>query len=270
MPPGFSVGPRFEYPEKRTWPGRISDRWWMSDAERVGAMSSVAEALKELHRLHVKIGGLKDQLARGPRQIAVGEKRVATLQEELERARESLKRARILADEKQLQLKTREDRIVDLQGKLNTAASNREYQTLKEQIEADRQANAVLTDEILELLERIDRMAEDVEQAEQRVKEAEKQLGQTRDRVAEISAELKEQLEETMRELAGVEVRLPDELRREYERVVRARGSEGLAGVDSDSCGACHQTLTSQMLNELALGKPVFCPGCGAILFRCE
>ncbi len=230
-------------------------------------MSSVAEALRELHRLHVKIGGLNERMARGPRQIAACEQRLVTVRQELEETRETLKRARILADEKQLQLKSREDRIADLKGKLNTAASNREYQTLKEQIEADQQANAVLTDEILELLERIDRMEGDVEQAQKKVKEAEQHLGETRDRVAQENAVLQSELEEMQMELQSVETALPPDLRREYERVVRARGSDGLSGVSGNSCGVCFQTLTAQMLNELALGKPVFCPSCGAILF---
>ncbi len=230
-------------------------------------MSSVAQALKELHRLHVKIGGLNERIARGPRQIAAGEQRLQTTRSELESARETLKRARILSDEKQLQLKTREDRIADLKGKLNAASSNREYQTLQEQIQADQQANAVLTDEILELLERIDAMAADVGQAEQRVGEAERHVGELRDKVAQEDATLQKQLAETQAELAVVEATLPDDFRKEYERVVRARASEGLAGVSGDSCGVCFQTLTSQMLNELEAGKPVFCSSCGAILF---
>ncbi len=54
-------------------------------------------------------------------------------------------------------------RIVDLEGKLNTAASNREFSLLKEQIAADEQANSVLSDEILEALEQLDLMQDQVE-----------------------------------------------------------------------------------------------------------
>ena len=57
---------------------------------------------------------------------------------------------------KQLQLKSREAQIDQLQTKLNTAASNREFNLLKEQIAADKQANSVLSDEILEAMDEID------------------------------------------------------------------------------------------------------------------
>ena len=56
---------------------------------------------------------------------------------------------RVEADSKQLQMKEREEKIVNLQGKLNAAKENREYQALKDQIAADKQANVVLSDEIL-------------------------------------------------------------------------------------------------------------------------
>ncbi len=65
-----------------------------------------------------------------------------------------------------MQLKSREIRIEELEAKLNTAASNREFSTLKEQIAADKQANSVLSDEILETLEQIDVLDEALKQAE--------------------------------------------------------------------------------------------------------
>ena len=70
------------------------------------------------------------------------------------------------ADQKQLQLKAGEEKIKDLKRKLNAAASNREYQILKEQIAADEMANSVLEDEILEALEKIDQFQAKIAEAE--------------------------------------------------------------------------------------------------------
>jgi len=61
---------------------------------------------------------------------------VAHREAELAKAQTDLKKLRVSADQKQLQLKAGEDKIKDLQRKLNTATSNREYQTLKDQIAA--------------------------------------------------------------------------------------------------------------------------------------
>ena len=230
-------------------------------------MSNVAELLRTLHRLLVTIEGLSDQLTQGPRQIAAGQHQLETVESSLVGSKETLKRARILSDEKQLQLKSREARIAELQLKLNAAASNREYQALKEQMQADSQANSVLTDEILELLDRIDQMLKDVGSVEGKVLDAKGGLDHLREKVDATVADLQSKLDQSKAELANMESKLPGDLRTEYDRLVRLRGSEVLARVEGNSCGGCYQTLTSQQMNELAQRVAVFCLSCGAILF---
>ena len=84
------------------------------------------------------------------------------------------KTAVLACDAKQLQLRSREDKIKDLDAKLKTAASNREFSLLKEQIAADKQANEVLSDEILEGLEYIDELAAVVQAASEELERLEK------------------------------------------------------------------------------------------------
>ncbi|MCG8648909.1 MAG: phospholipase, partial [Pirellulales bacterium] len=110
------------------------------------------ELLRTLHRIHRQLADLKGQLERGPRQIKAGDAMVAKAQGDVDEIHDSFKQARMASDEKQLQLRSRELRIEELEAKLNTANSNREFATLKEQIAADKQANSVLSDEILESL----------------------------------------------------------------------------------------------------------------------
>ena len=91
-------------------------------------MNISAESLRELHRIHRQLKDLRDRLDRGPKQIAAAEANVKKMEMELEQAKDASKKTRIRADQKQLQLKSREDKIKDLNGKLNQASSNREYQ----------------------------------------------------------------------------------------------------------------------------------------------
>ena len=52
--------------------------------------------------------------------------------------------------------------------------------------------------------------------------------------------------------------------------MAKVRGEGALAQVDGEVCGACFQTLTAQMMNELYLSVPVFCKNCGALLYLAE
>ena len=129
-------------------------------------MSVSAAVLQELHRLHGQLSELRSRLERGPRQIHAAEANVRKAEQDLEAAKESVKRTRITADQKELQLREREGRILDIRVKLNSCSTNREYQAFLEQIAADEQANSVLSDEILELLEKINELQGNVEQVQ--------------------------------------------------------------------------------------------------------
>ena len=233
-------------------------------------MSITAEALRELHRIHRQLTDLRGRLNRGPKQLAAAEAGVKKMELDLETAKETAQKARIGADDKQLQLKSREDRIADLQNKLNSASSNKEYQTLKEQIAADKQANLVLQDEILEALEKMDQLAVIVSQAEQNLAKAREEAEKTRNRVTGEQDTLGSELNRVQDELTKSEAALPADFKADYDRVAKARGEDALAQVDGEVCGACFFTLTPQMMNELYLTKPVFCKHCGALLYLPE
>src|SRR5687768_16396302 len=146
-------------------------------------MNISTESLRELHRIHRQLKDLRDRLDRGPKQMAAAEANVKKMETDLEQAKDASKKTRIAADQKQLQLKSREDKIKDLNGKLNQAASNREYQALKEQIAADEQANSVLSDELLEALEKMDQLAAAVKNADENLKKAREEGTKIKQRV---------------------------------------------------------------------------------------
>lgn len=233
-------------------------------------MSVTAEALRELHRIHRQISDLKARLTRGPRQIAASEANVNRLTQVHEEAKNLLKSSKMACDEKNLQLRQREDRLVDLKGKLNTAGSNKEFQAIKEQIAADEQANSVLSDEILEALERIDELQVQLARTDDELKRGRADLEKVTARVESERAGLESELARVSESLNAAESALPSDMRSDYERMAKAKGEEALAQVDQGSCGGCYQLLSPQTLNELSMGKLVFCKSCGALLYLPE
>ena len=230
-------------------------------------MNKTGEALRQLHRIHRQLTDLRERLGRGPKQIHAGESNVKCLEENLTQSQQDIKAARIAADQKQLQLKVAEDRIEDLKGKLNACGSNREYQALREQIAADEMATSVLADEILETLEKIDQYEESLAEATATRDKAGQELEKLKVRVNEERKSLELDLARLTGELKDTEATLPAEFKVDYDRIVKARGEETLAQVDGNSCGGCYQMITSQMLNELHLSRPVFCKSCGRLLY---
>lgn len=239
----------------------------MSNSAKIEISTELLRALHHIHRLRAE---LLTQLDRGPRQIRAGQGLIAKAAGEVAAAKQRLQKATVAADEKQLQLKSRELRIEELKSKLNTAASNREYAALKEQIAADEQANAVLSDEILEALEALDQLANDVAAAEA---EHQKQQTEHQRRVVEIErnlVEVQRDLDRVESQLRDREAEIPAAARDDYRRLIESKGEDALAPVESESCGSCYQVLTTNLIDRLRLSLLVRCPSCNAFLYLAD
>jgi len=233
-------------------------------------MSVSAAVLRELHRIHIQLGDLRERLERGPRQVHARQANVAQQQTKLAAAQEKMLQTKKAADQKQLDLRSGENKIEDLKGKLNTCGSNREYQALVEQIAAAEMANSVLADEILEAFEKADQLAVAVTQAEQDLAAVESDLAKCRDTVAEEGTLIRGDIDRLEGELAEAEKSLPATLKDDYRRVIRGKGAEGMAQMDDGVCQGCGQQITLNMQSELMMSQPVFCKSCGRLLYIAE
>lgn len=233
-------------------------------------MSVSAAALRELHRILRQLSDLRSRLQRGPKQIEAAEAHVRKIEQDLVAAKENVKRTRMSADQKELQLRGREGRIVDLRTKLNGCSTNREYQTLVEQIAADETANSVLSDEILELFDKVTELQAQVAQIAADRETLILDLESVRRRIDDSRATLELDVARLSTELAAAETQLPPDFRRDYDRIVKGRGEEALAPLDGEYCGGCCQQVPPQIVNELMMSKPVFCKSCGCILYLPE
>ena len=233
-------------------------------------MPTLTESLRTLHRIHRQLADLRDRLERGPKQTRAAEGAVKKTEGDLVQAKDAFKQAKMAADEKQLQLKQREAKLNDLQAKLFGAQSNKEYQLLKDQMAADKQANSVLADEILEALDKLDQLQSQIKTADENLARSKEELAKVRKRVEEQQQGLENEFGRVTAELQAAESLLEGDFKDNYLRLARSMGDDALAPAEGECCGGCSQTLTVQMFNLLSLDKPVFCKNCGRMLYLPE
>ena len=228
------------------------------------------DVLRTLHRIHKQLTDLKDRRDRGPRQIIAGDAGIKQREDELNRVREELKTMRKNIDQQQLQMKSNEQKIKDLDTKLNTAATNREYQILKDQIAADKMANSVLEDEIIEMMEQIDAFRP-------KIAEAEGVVTMTREKVAAGRKTVESQADSILgdivrleAELKQSEAELPERIRETYLRLVGKKGEDALAAVTDGACSGCYQQVPVNVQANIRLLQPSFCRTCGRLLYIAE
>lgn len=233
-------------------------------------MTVTADTLRELHRIHIQLADLTNRLERGPRQIRIREVSVANLEATSAQVHDSTRQAKVLADQKQLDLKTSENKILDLKAKLNACSTNKEYQTLLDQIAASDMANSVLSDEILETLEQIDVLEVNVAEAEKNVAAAQDDLKKITQEITNSTEAIQTDISRLQAELDAAEGSLPADFRAQYDRVIRSKQDDGLAPFEDGVCTGCGQQVTLNMQNDLAMSRAVFCMSCGRLLYLPE
>lgn len=233
-------------------------------------MTVTDSVVRQLHSRLKQIADMEGQIARAPKLIEVARGKVQQASSDLSNCRDTIKKKRMDADRKQLQQKEREAKLLDYTGKMNAAKNNREYQSLKEQIAADTQANSVLSDEIFETLEEIDALQAEQKLLEQKLKLIEEECEKN---VAQIQTRLKtvhEDLLSAKSLLASDLTKLPGDFISEFNRLVNTRNADSFAEIDGDSCGGCYNALPPRVRDVLRQGQPTLCPSCGRMLYRPE
>lgn len=233
-------------------------------------MPRVGQEFRRLHQLLQELKQVRDQLTRGPRQIKSRQKRVAQAQQELVEQEAELKATRAAVDKKNLDLRSKETHMADMKGKLNAAKSNREYEIITGQIEADETAKSVLEDEILEYLERVEAVQATIAQCKENIAKAEEDVRQFAEDFESKAATLHNRELELSGEIKNAESVVPIEIREQYRRLVEAYGPEALVECSSGMCENCFVQLTPQQRVHVNSSKVAFCNTCGRLLYQAD
>lgn len=232
-------------------------------------MAAVLQTLKELHQLLVELADARQQLQRGPLQINGRQADLKRREEALAAKREALRAAKMASDRQELDLKSGEQRISDLQVKLNMAQSNKEYTALKDEIAKFEASNSLLADAILESITLQEEQAEEVKAAEADVEHAREEFAKFKETVEYKMEKFGSRVGLLDDEIKKYEGQLDSETRNSYRKISKSKGAaDGLAACVDKICQACSSEVTSQNWNDLVMDRVVICKSCGAMLYK--
>ncbi len=230
--------------------------------------SDLSIALSQLHGLLRQLAEAEAAFADGPRSITVSEKQVAQAEQKIEEQKAAIKQTRKTADDLNLKLKTKEAELKKLQGQLNAATSNKEFDIFKGQIASVGSERAELENTAFEAMEEID-------VAQAALKKLEVELKSRRQAALTVLAEVQASrsgLETTLQELksqiaAAEKVIPPGEGLSAYRRLRIANGAGALAGIEDDFCEGCNCRVTNQDLVRIRTGEFLRCRECNRGLY---
>ncbi|MFO0979718.1 MAG: hypothetical protein U0996_25190 [Planctomycetaceae bacterium] len=230
--------------------------------------SEMSAGLKLLHELLLKLAEAEGAMAEGPRLIGVAERQVTLGEQQIEAQKQVIKEVRKSADDFNLKLKTKEGEILKLQGQLNTATSNKEYDIIKGQIETGKKDRGEIEEQGLMGLEAVD-------EAQKKLKELEADLQKRKQQVQSVKAnfeaekpKLEGNIASLQSEIAECEKIIPASDQATWKRLRVAHSAAALAPLDGDFCSACSNRVTTQDQVRIRTSNLVICRGCGRILYQ--
>ena len=235
-------------------------------------MENLKETLSLLYQLQekdVKIFELKQNLTNLPKIIEEKQKKIADLKTSFESKKAEYVRLNSLKKEKEALLSTKEAAIAKHTSDLNTIKANDMYKNCLLEIEKAKADKSVVEDEILQLMEDIDKEMVNLKKYEEETKAKEAEINREISEAKLTVEKAKENIETIQKERDEFAKTIDKNILSQYERIRESRNGQGIATVDGESCSGCNMVLRPQLIVQATKCKElVYCDNCSRILFN--
>jgi predicted nucleic acid-binding Zn-ribbon protein len=229
--------------------------------KRLLEIQQVDLRLAEIHKLRHQL----------PQEMEKLEAQLKAERDKLEQARAGLESLKLRRRQLERDLEAGGERVRKTQARLFEVKTNKEYQALLKEIETAKEANGVLEEQILLLMEQMEEGAKKLKELEEQTALAERTISgrqkEIQDRMASLDSE--ESKAQQARQRAAEQT--DPACMGTYERVARSHGGIGVARVDGGTCQGCFVSIPPQLYNEILKGGSLIqCPFCQRFLYHLE
>lgn len=233
-------------------------------------MNDVKEDIKQLIKLVQKdldINRYRESISKNPKKISNIDERIEAVDEKLDEKKESVeslekevRHLKGLVDSENDKMEKKRLEEKDIKTTPALRAWHKEMEYLAGKIETHEV-------EILEMLEKIDLRKRELEALEEEAEKEKEELRQKRARLAGEVEESREKLEIIEDEKLRILPHISEGVRKQYERIHRAKGGLGVANLSGDVCQGCFSRLPPQKAHEVRKNNQIIkCEFCGRIL----
>jgi hypothetical protein len=224
--------------------------------------------LWELQKIDLELKAIKEEKDRYPKEIKKLDERQKIEKERIEKEREKVESLEKTRRQKEGHLSTEQEKIKRAEGRMSEVKTNKEYQALLTEIDAIKEANGRIEEEILQVMDEIDELKKDLSKRE-------KEMGGTLEKIEGERKKLQEKMalgekawnEQTeRREVLSKQVE--SRLVKLYTTLKEKRQGVGVVGVKNETCQGCFVHVPPQMFIEVQKNNALIrCPHCNRILY---
>jgi len=225
-------------------------------------------SLIKLQAIDSEIYALTQSKLAKPQEIKTLEAAFESKKQELSQAEKALLDLQKQKKDQEGELAAKEEAAKKLQGQLFALKTNKEYQTMLQQIADAKADGSVIEDKILQIMVLLDNAKINSDKEKAKLKEEEVIFN---DQKAKIQASVKEIDEK----LAGLETQkktmapgIDSKVYAQYERILSMRHGLAITTVKNNSCQGCNMFVPPQVINLIKMyDKIITCENCNRILY---
>ncbi len=224
--------------------------------------------LIHLQKIDSEIYGLKAEKEAKPAQVKVME---ASYEEKkqglanLDKASLDLQKQK---KDKELELAVKEEGAKKLQTQLFTLKTNKEYQTMLQQIQDTKADGSVMEDKILELMEQADKLKAEIDKEKQNLQEEEKKFNEEKNKIQIRIKEIDDRLAQLDAQRQQVFPQIEPKILSQYERILSNRDGLAIVTVKNNTCQGCNMSVPPQVINLIKMYERIItCEICNRILY---
>lgn len=170
--------------------------------------------------------------------------------------------------EKELELGSNAEAVKKLQGQLYSLKTNKEFQTMQQQIADTKADGSVIEEKILISFEESDKVKYQIEQENLKLKEEEKKFSDAKNKIEARVKEIDERLNQLAAQRKQIIPDIDPKMLLEYERILNSRNGLAIVTVRGNSCGGCNMLVPAQVINLIKMYEHIItCEMCNRILY---
>lgn len=226
------------------------------------------ETLAVLQDIDLEVKEHKDAQSERRQEMERCERDIAKLTAEVKTLRETwAERDHVRRDKEQV-IHDANRKATDKRMRMSHVKNLKELQALQREIGVIKESNAILEEELLEVMTDLEEHEGVLKQKEEELTTLQDNWNERKGPLQQEIAELEHKIDQTRDHRAATASRLNDDLVGRYELLFNRRGGTAVVAVSSAICQACYMNIPPQLWNDVLRNERVnLCPNCQRILF---
>jgi len=170
--------------------------------------------------------------------------------------------------DKELELASKEEGTKKLESQLYQLKTNKEYQTMLQQIQDAKADASVIEDLILGLFEQADKIKNDIGKEKQKLQEEDRACQSQKKNIQDRIKEIDDRIAQLEGQRKQVVPDIDKKILAQYDRILLSRDGLAIVYVKDNSCQGCNMFVPPQVINLIKMYERIItCEVCNRILY---